>query len=84
MVMANHGVTVVGPTVHDAFSELGIAENTCGDQLRAMWTGLKLREQPAHLKWKHTGPFGDQVDAKLSFDAHVRQLERDCGTSYKT
>ncbi|MBM3546938.1 MAG: aldolase [Alphaproteobacteria bacterium] len=84
MVMANHGVTVVGPTVHDSFSELSICEHTCGDQLRAMWTGLKLREQPAHLKWDHKGAFGDRIDAKLSFDAQVRQLERDVGTAYKT
>ena len=38
----------------------------------------------AHLKWDHKGAFGDRVDAKLSFDAQVRQLERDVGTSYKT
>ena len=27
---------------------------------------------------------GDRVDARLSFDAQIRQLERDVGTSYKT
>jgi ribulose-5-phosphate 4-epimerase/fuculose-1-phosphate aldolase len=29
LVMGGHGVTVVGPTVHDAFDELFIAERTC-------------------------------------------------------
>src|SRR5258708_15495830 len=77
LVMANHGVTVVGPTVADAFSELAVAENTCGDQLRAMWTGLKLRQQPDHLRWRHRGAWSERVDARMSLDAWRRILDKE-------
>ena len=43
MVMGNHGVSVVGPTVHDAFDELFIAERTAMYQITALSTGAKLR-----------------------------------------
>ncbi len=46
LVMGGHGVTVVGPTVHDAFEELFIAERTVMYQLTAMSTGLAVRRLP--------------------------------------
>jgi ribulose-5-phosphate 4-epimerase/fuculose-1-phosphate aldolase len=77
LVMANHGVLSVGPTVHDAFHELIVAENACGYQLKALATGLKLRQQPDHLRWNHRGVWNDRVDARLFLDAWRRILDRE-------
>ena len=63
MVMGAHGVTVVGPTVHDAFDECYIAERTCMYQMTAMMTGQKLRALPDASRRRWTGPWGDKIDA---------------------
>ncbi len=57
MIMASHGVTVVGPTVHDAFDELFSAERTTMYQFTAMSTGQPLRRpapgaQSPPLQWR--------------------------------
>lgn len=77
MVMANHGVLVVGPTVEDAFHELAVVEGTCENQLKAMSTGRKLREQPAHLRWNMKGRWGDALDSRLYLDAWRRILDKE-------
>ena len=55
LLMGGHGVTVVGPTVHDAFDECFVAERTAMYQLTAMSTGRALRALPefrtAALAW---------------------------------
>ncbi len=43
LFMANHGVTVLGRTVADAFDALYFLEKACENQLLAMSTGLPLR-----------------------------------------
>jgi ribulose-5-phosphate 4-epimerase/fuculose-1-phosphate aldolase len=77
MVMGGHGVTVVGPTVHDAFDELYIAERTTMYQMTAMATGLPLRALPAAAERNHRGPWGDVFDARLHLDAWRRVLDRE-------
>jgi ribulose-5-phosphate 4-epimerase/fuculose-1-phosphate aldolase len=77
MVMANHGVTVVGPTVHDAFDELFIAERTCMYQMTALAAGGTLRRQPDSLRRRYNGAWGDKVDARLHLDAWRRVLDRE-------
>jgi ribulose-5-phosphate 4-epimerase/fuculose-1-phosphate aldolase len=77
MVMGGHGVTVVGPSVHDAFDELFIAERTCMYQITAMSTGQKLRQLPDRLRRRWNGPWGEKVDARLHLDAWRRVLDRD-------
>jgi ribulose-5-phosphate 4-epimerase/fuculose-1-phosphate aldolase len=77
LVMANHGVTVVGPTVHEAFDELYAAERTCMYQMTARMTGGALRQQPDSLRRRHTGPWGAKVDARLHLDAWRRVLDRE-------
>ena len=56
MIMASHGVTVVGPTVHDAFDELFGAERTVMYQITAMSTGQPLRRLPERLRRRNNGP----------------------------
>ena len=46
MLMANHGVLVVGETVAEAYDRLYYLERACQVQLYAMWTGRKLRHVP--------------------------------------
>lgn len=77
LVMAGHGVTVAGPTVHDAFDELFIAERTCMYQLTAMATGQTLRRLPETARRRWTGPWGEKLDARLHLDAWRRMLDRE-------
>lgn len=77
LIMASHGVTVVGPTIADAFDELFIAERTCMYQLTAMSTGRPLRKLPEPSRRNYTGPWGERIDARLHLDAWRRLLDRE-------
>ena len=77
MVMGGHGVTVVGPTVHDAFDELYIAERTCMYQMTAMATGQPLRRLPDASRRRWHGAWGQKLDARLHLDAWRRVLDRE-------
>ncbi len=77
MVMRGHGVTVVGPTVHDAFDETYMAERTTMYQMTAMQTGLPLHRLPEGLRRHHTGAWGEKLDARLHLDAWRRVLDRE-------
>jgi ribulose-5-phosphate 4-epimerase/fuculose-1-phosphate aldolase len=77
LLMGGHGVTVVGPTVEDAFDECFEAERTCMYQMTAMATGLKLRALPEDKRRHHTGRWGDKMDARLHLDAWRRVLDRE-------
>ncbi len=77
LVMAGHGVTVAGPTVHDAFDELFIAERTCMYQMTAMATGQPLRRLPEAGGRRWRGAWGERLDARLHLDAWRRVLDRE-------
>ena len=77
MVMANHGILSVGPTVHDAFHELLVVEQACEYQLMAMWTGRKLRQQPDALRWNFRGVWSDRMEGRHQLDAWRRVLDRE-------
>ena len=77
MVMRGHGVTVVGPTVHDAFDETYMAERTCMYQMTAMQTGRTLHALPDNLRRNHTDAFGERYDSRLHLDAWRRVLDRE-------
>ena len=77
LVMGGHGVTVVGPTVHDAFDELYIAERTCMYQMTAMASGRPLRRLPESGRRHWLGPWGERLDARLHLDAWRRVLDRE-------
>lgn len=76
MIMAGHGVTVVGPTVHDAFDELFSAERTVMYQITAMSTGQPLRRLPEHLRRRDNGPRSSHSDARMHLDAWRRILDK--------
>ena len=77
MVMANHGILSVGPTVADAFHELLVVEQTCQYQLMAMWTGQQLRRQPDALRWNYRGTWSDKLEGRFLLDAWRRVLDRE-------
>ncbi len=77
MIMASHGVTVVGATVAEAFDELHSAERTAMYQVTAMSTGQPLRRLPDRLRRRYNGPWGDRVDARMHLDAWRRILDRE-------
>ncbi|MBN8928536.1 MAG: aldolase [Rhodospirillales bacterium 69-11] len=77
LIMGGHGVTVVGPTVHDAFDECYIAERTAMYQVTALSTGQKLRSLPETGRRRWNGPWGQKLDARLHLDAWRRILDRE-------
>lgn len=77
LIMNGHGVTVVGPTVHDAFDELYIAERTAMYQVTALSTGQKMRALPEHARRNWHGPWGEKLDARLHLDAWRRVLDKE-------
>lgn len=77
LLMGNHGVTVVGPSIHDAFDELYMAEQTCKYQMTAMATGLPLRNLDERLRMQHRGPWSDYFDARLHLNSWRRRLDRE-------
>ncbi len=77
MIMRGHGMTVVGPTVHDAFDETYMTERTSMYQVTAMQTGRPLHRLPEQLRRAHNGPWGDKMDARLHLDAWRRILDRE-------
>ena len=77
MLMRGHGVTVVGPAVHEAFDEAYMAEGSCMYRMTAMQTGQPLRKLPEGLRRNHTGPWGERLDARLHLNAWRRVLDRE-------
>ncbi|MCG8562045.1 MAG: class II aldolase/adducin family protein [Hyphomicrobiales bacterium] len=81
LFMANHGVTVVGRTVAEAYDRLYYLERAAQVQLYAMWTGQPLKEIPpetvAHMTEQFTSGVAYEVSpAQRHFDALKRMLDR--------
>lgn len=74
LLMGSHGVTVVGPTIHDAFDELYMAEQTCRYQMTARATGLPLRQMRPDLRMAHRGEWSKYFDARQHLDSWHRRL----------
>ena len=77
MVMAHHGVTVVGPTVHEAFDECYAAERAAMYQITALSTGRRLARLRDADRRRYTGAWGEKVDARMHLDAWRRVLDRE-------
>jgi ribulose-5-phosphate 4-epimerase/fuculose-1-phosphate aldolase len=76
LFMANHGVTVVGPSVAEAFNDLYYLERACQAQVLAMSTGRKLRVVPPELAAATRQQMAaDLYQADLHFAALKRRLD---------
>jgi ribulose-5-phosphate 4-epimerase/fuculose-1-phosphate aldolase len=71
LMMANHGVMVIGDSVAHAFDELYYLEKTCENQLSAMWTGKPLKpmsDKAARItcqQWQEYPKFSEQHFAEV-------------------
>ena len=77
MVMAHHGVTTVGATVHEAFDECFIAERNARIQMIAWQTGRKMATLPDQARRRFNGPWSERVDSRMHLDAWRRILDRE-------
>ena len=83
LMMANHGVAVVGTTVAEAYDRLYYVERVAQVQLYAMWTGRPLKFLPQDVIDKTIGDYerdarqyGDKPTCDWHFDALKRILDR--------
>ena len=72
MFMANHGVTVVGRTVAEAWHRLYFLERACQNQVIAMSTGQKLRLVPE----ERARSTAQQIAADDGSEPHFTALKR--------
>ncbi|MEH2492791.1 class II aldolase/adducin family protein [Bradyrhizobium sp. AZCC 2230] len=77
LLMGNHGVTVVGPSIHDAFDELYMAERTAMYQMTAQSAGLELQHLDDSLRYRWNGAWSERFDARSHLDAWRRILDRE-------
>ncbi len=59
LVMANHGVLVVGKSVAEAYDRLYYLERVAQVQLYAMWTGQRLKQLPPSVVEHTLGQFAN-------------------------
>jgi ribulose-5-phosphate 4-epimerase/fuculose-1-phosphate aldolase len=71
LVLRNHGVIVVGPTVGTAYTNLYLFERSCQAQILALSTGRLLRQVPD----EHAARIA-AVDSTSEFEAHFAAMKR--------
>ena len=77
LFMANHGVTVVGRSVAEAFDDLYYLEMACRNQVLAMSTGGKLKKMSDEMA-RHTAEQWSQCwEPETHFAALKRILDRE-------
>lgn len=83
LMMANHGVAVVGRSVAEAYDRLYYLERVAQVQLYAMWTGKQLKLLPQevidrtiHEYQEEDHHYGDKPVCNWHFDALKRMLGR--------
>ena len=76
MFMGNHGVTVVGPTVAQAFDALYYLERACQAQVLAMSTGRPLKPITDNIAASTFGGHHEELSdhARVHFDALKRSI----------
>jgi ribulose-5-phosphate 4-epimerase/fuculose-1-phosphate aldolase len=82
LIMANHGVATVGPTVAEAYDRLYYVERVAQVQLYAMWTGRPLKHLPQKVidstlaEFRGGRAYGGKKPALWHFEALKRILDR--------
>jgi ribulose-5-phosphate 4-epimerase/fuculose-1-phosphate aldolase len=77
LLMANHGVTVIGRSVAEAFDDLYFFERACMVQVIAMQTGRKLKQVPSQIAESVFRGVDTTSYAVKHFVALKRLLDRD-------
>jgi ribulose-5-phosphate 4-epimerase/fuculose-1-phosphate aldolase len=73
LMLAHHGVIVVGPSVAHAFDDLYFLERACQNQMMAYWTGRELREIPLAVADRAIRQYEGQ---RFNCDLHLAALTR--------
>jgi len=77
LFMANHGITVIGKNVAEAYDLLYYVERAAQVQIYAMWTGRKLKELPAEVIEKTMRDYSAPVYGGLPhWEHHFNALKR--------
>jgi ribulose-5-phosphate 4-epimerase/fuculose-1-phosphate aldolase len=82
LMLANHGVVVIGDTIAETYDRLYYLERACRAQVYAMWTGRELRHIPREVidhtrAQARSGPlYYGRPACELHFDALKRVLQR--------
>jgi ribulose-5-phosphate 4-epimerase/fuculose-1-phosphate aldolase len=79
LMSANHGVTVVGPSVADAWYDLQYIERACKAQYSVMVSGQEPRFVPEQIAQFTQSQSAEERDAsaQLTYEAFKRQLDRE-------
>jgi ribulose-5-phosphate 4-epimerase/fuculose-1-phosphate aldolase len=77
LLMANHGVTVIGRSVAEAFDDLYFFERACHFQFIAMQSGRPIRNVPTQIAQSTFGVMHGKRDASRHFNALKRLLDRE-------
>jgi ribulose-5-phosphate 4-epimerase/fuculose-1-phosphate aldolase len=77
LLMANHGITVVGRSVAEAFDDLYFFERACQVQFIAMQSGKAIRNVPTQVAQSTFGVMHNKRDARPHFNALKRILDRE-------
>lgn len=77
LFMANHGVTVVGRSVAEAFDDLYYLEMACRNQVLALSTGRKLKVMPEEVARKTAEQWQQCWEPETHFAALKRILDRE-------
>jgi len=78
LFMANHGVTVLGRSVAEAFDKLYYLEKACENQVLAMWTGQPLKPMSHEAARRTAEQWAAESDfAEEHFNALKRILDRE-------
>ena len=77
LLMANHGITVIGRSVAEAFDDLYFFERACLVQFIAMQSGRPIKNVPTQIAQSTFRGVDNAKDAGLHFDALKRILDRE-------
>lgn len=78
LMMANHGVVVIGDTVAQAYRRLYFLERSCRTQLFGMWTGQRRRHVAPEVleKMREQAGWKDPTMAMSGSDYHFAAMKR--------
>jgi ribulose-5-phosphate 4-epimerase/fuculose-1-phosphate aldolase len=77
LFMANHGVTVVGGSVAEAFDDLYYLEMACRNQVLALSTGRKLKSMPEAVARRTAEQWRETWEPAAHFAALKRILDKE-------
>ena len=77
LLMANHGITVAGPSVAEAFDDLYFFERSCLVQFIAWQSGKAIKNVPTQVAQSTFRGVDNAKDAALHFNALKRLLDRE-------